>query len=227
MLGDSLRRRRGAERKPRPESANRPRGSRPSPALWFPWWQWLVAAIVVLLVSFGVGYLLSTQLLFPRPETAGTGVPVPSLSDQTRAEAEASLRELGLGTGEVVELASAEVEPGRVLAQDPVAGQQLRRGATVSFAVSAGPPEVRVPPVQGMSPEWARELLEDMGFDVEIQQVLAAGLAADLVAGTEPAAGVARTLPATITLLVNEAVAEPPEPTTADTVADDAPEGRP
>lgn len=227
MLGDSLRRRRGAERKPRPEPGKRPRPER-VPALWFPWWQWLLAALVVLVVSFGVGYLLSTQLLFPPPATAGTGVPVPSLSGETRADAEAMLRELGLGTGEVVELASMEVGRGRVLAQDPLAGQQLRRGATVSFAVSAGPPELRVPPVQGMSPESARELLEDVGFDVEVGRVRAEGGTPDMVVGTEPAAGVARTLPATITILVNEAAADPPEPTTPDTLPEGAPlEGRP
>lgn len=227
MLGDSLRRRHRAERKPPPESGKRPRPDR-SPALWFPWWQWLLAAVAVLVISFGVGYLLSTQLLFPPPVTAGTGVPVPSLAGETHADAVAALRGVGLATGEVVELASTEIRRGRVLAQDPLPGQQLRRGATVSFAVSAGPPELRVPPLQGMSLESARELLEEVGFDVEVRYVSAEGVAADAVAGTEPPGGVARTLPATITLLVNEAVAEPPEDPPADTLPNGEPvEGRP
>lgn len=228
MLGDSLRRRRRAERKPGSEPVERRPASGGSPRLWFPWWKWLLAAVVVLVVSFGVGYLLSTQLLFPRPETAGTGITVPSLAGETRDAAQAGLREVGLGAGEVVELASTEVDRGRVLAQAPIAGQQLRRGATVSFAVSAGPPELRVPPVQGMSSESARELLEGVGFDVEVRTVRVEGVAGEVVVDTEPAPGVARTLPATIRLLVNEAPADAPEASPPDTVADVAPiDGRP
>lgn len=225
MLGDSLRRRRGPGKESRPEAEKapvRPRPRRSSGLLSLSIWQWLLAGLVVLTVSFGVGYLLSTQMLFPRPETAGTGIAVPSLYGETRADAEAALREAGLDPGDVVELASLETDAGRVLAQEPIPGLMLRRGASVSFAVSAGPPELRVPPVRGMGPESARELLEEMGFDVDMRRVRAEGVTDEVVVETDPAAGVARTLPVTITLLVNEPPTDTVGPSAEDTVADGA-----
>lgn len=173
-----------------------------------------MAGLVVLVSSFAVGYLLSTQVVFPRPETAGAGIPVPSLYGVTQSEAEAALRDAGLAIGEVTELRSRDTRRGRVLAQDPVPGQQLRRGGTVSFAVSGGAPVLRVPPVQGMDVETARALLESVGFDVEVRQVPAAGVPAGAVTRVNPGVGVEATLPAVVTLLVNSA---PPADTLEDT----------
>lgn len=203
MLGDSLRRRHGkpdreVEKKPRRPSQppRKRRGSR------FGWGSWLIAAVVVLAGSFGVGYLLSTQVLFPRPETAGMGIIVPALYGDTRVEAESAIRDAGLEVGTVAEMASMETEPGRVLAQDPVPGQQLRRGAAVSFAVSAGPPELRVPPLHGMGVRSARDLLEAVGFQVEIRQLRTDDAPDGVVVRTNPAPGDSQRLPAIVTLFV-------------------------
>lgn len=207
MLGDSLRRRYGAENRPPRDPETRPsrpkRSGRGGGPFGFPWWQWLLAALVVLAGSFGVGYLLSTQMLFPRPETAGTGIPVPSLHGDMQEEAEARIREAGLLPGEVTAMASMDAERGRVLAQDPLPGQQLRAGAAVSFAVSSGPPELRVPPLAGMDQESARRLLESVGFDVDIRQVRTGGVSVGVVTRSDPPAGAARTLPTVVTILIN------------------------
>lgn len=203
MLGESLRRRHPSPSEKAPEEAPEQAPGRPGGGPRFTWVHGLLAAVVILIGSFGVGYLLSTQVLFPRPETAGTGIAVPSLYGESRAEAEAAVREAGLAVGEVEELASAETEVGRVLAQDPLPGQQLRPGAAVSFAVSGGPPELRVPPVTGMAPGTARDLLESVGFQVSLRQVEALDVPPGLVAGTEPEAGTARRLPTAVTLLVS------------------------
>lgn len=221
MLGDSLRRRHGPDRGASPEPRPRPpRPKRGRGLLDLAWWQWLLTGLGVLVVSFGIGYLLSTQVLFPRPDTAGTGIPVPSLYGETRAEAEAALRAAGLIPGDVTELASLEVERGRVLAQAPIPDQQLRSGAVVSFAVSGGPPVLRVPPVRGMTEEAARDLLESVGFEVEVRQVRGADVPGGAVARTDPEPGVARSLPAVVTVLVNTA---PP----VDSLQGDLPLGEP
>lgn len=214
MLGDSLRRRRGPDRSPgndldRPR--RRPRRPRCSGGALASWQKWLIAALVIGFGSFGVGYLLSTQVLFPRPDTAGTGIVTPSLYGERRDAAERAIREAGLEVGEVIELASAATERGRVLAQDPIPGQQLRRGAAVSMAVSAGRPELTVPPVAGMRQSTARELLEGVGFEVAVQ--LTEGRAMEgVVLGTRPEAGMARTLPAVVTLLVSSGAPEQDDP---------------
>ena len=141
MLGDSIKRRRGKVRTPKPGRPDRP-GKRRGPA--FSWGRWIGAALVILVGSFLVGFLLSTQVLFPRPETAGTGVPVPDLYGETQEQAEATLLALGLVVGEVREMKSMTTQAGRVLAQSPLPGQQLLPGAVVDLGVSDGPPELRL-----------------------------------------------------------------------------------
>lgn len=205
MLGDSLRRRHGAEPPGTPEDERPPRPKRSRALLDLAWWQWPLVGAGMLLVSFGVGYLLSTLVLFPRPETAGTGIPVPSLYGDTWTEAEAAIREAGLVPGEVTEMASSTVERGRVVAQAPIPNQQLRSGGVVSLGVSGGVPALRVPPVRGMREETARELLEGVGFEVEVRQVRVDDLPAGVVTRTDPEPGAARPVPSLVTLLVNSA----------------------
>ncbi len=167
------------------------------------WARWLLAALVVLGGSFAVGYLLSTVVLFPPPETAGTGIPTPSLYGETREGAERALRSAGLELGEVSELASIDTERGRILAQHPIPGQELRRGSTVSIALSGGSPDLVVPPVAGMSVATARELLEAIGFEVAEQQADEARAPQGTVVSVQPAPGTRRTLPNVVTLLVS------------------------
>jgi len=209
MLGDSLRRRRPG--RVVPERRPPPRGPARGGAVGR-WLRWLGFAVIVLMVSFGVGYLLSTLVLFPRPDTAGAGVAVPRLYGMDTGSADEALAAVGLEVGEVMELASLETPSGRVLAQDPVPGQQLRPGAAVSYAVSSGPPFLRVPAVVGLAVEAARELLEGAGFDVEIQEARSGEVPPGTVARTEPAGGEPQRLPARVVLVVAVGGAEPDSP---------------
>ena len=201
MLGDSMRRR-------RKKTEESPRRAGPARTAGLSLGRWLLMGLGVLVVSFGVGYLLSTQVLFPRPETAGEGIAVPDITGRDRAEAEATLRDAGLDVGEVRELTHGDAEPGRVLGQAPVAGQELRRGGRVSFSVSAGPPEPRVPPVAGLSAETARELLEEVGFTVDVRQTQSPGVPPGVVDGTDPPAGAPRPVPSAVTMIVSGGSAE-------------------
>jgi beta-lactam-binding protein with PASTA domain len=219
MLGDSIRRRRPA--RPRPHKKERKGGDTPRKGGgrgaapgggWTDrvpgWLGWLGVAVVVLLVSFGAGYLVATRVVFPPPATAGAGVPVPQLYGLDLATAELRLRDMGLRVGSVMEIASSRTAAGRVIAQEPVAEQQLRRGAAVSLAVSAGPPSVRIPPVTGLGAGTARDLFEAAGFDVQVQTVRGPG-PRNAVARTEPAAGTVVRLPAVVTLMINVGPEEP------------------
>lgn len=226
MLGDSLRRRRTGRRleplvdeTPDAEAPRRPAGGRAAAVTWA---AWAGMAVLVLSASFVVGYLLATHLLFPRPETAGTGIPVPRLYGLEVEEAARTLSSVGLEVGPVTELANERAEAGRVLAQDPVPEQQLRPGATVALAVSAGPPEARVPPLTGLGASTAGGLLEAAGFEVEVQHVRTAAVPPNAVVRTEPGAGSLVRLPADVTLVVS---AGAPEPEPADpTDPDDPPD---
>lgn len=198
MLGDSMKRRRGDPKPAKPERERRNRSVPP-----FSWGRWLGVALVVLAGSFLVGYLISTQLLFPVPETAGAGIPVPELYGERWSEAEAQLQVLGLQLGEMRRIASMGTERGRVLAQDPLPGQQLRPGAEVSLGVSAGPPELRVPPLVGLGEATARDLLEQLGFDVVVRQTRSEEFPAGVVTRADPRPGTAQQLPARVTLIVS------------------------
>jgi beta-lactam-binding protein with PASTA domain len=207
VLGDSLKRRRQGPSRKDP-SPRRTKRSKPGAVIsWlasgFSWLRWLVLALAVLAVSYGTGYLLSMFVLFPRPETAGAGIAVPDLAGRSIADAESVIQDAGLVVGEIRELKSMTADSGRVLAQDPVPGQQLLPGATVSLGVSTGPPELQVPPVVGLRQDAARDLLEAVGFDVEVQQTRSTTSPAGVVTRAEPAAGTPLELPATITLVVS------------------------
>ncbi|HSH46266.1 MAG TPA: PASTA domain-containing protein [Longimicrobiales bacterium] len=195
MLGDSLRRR-GTQA----EARERPRQTRDAP--WFPWWKWLLTAMAVVLGAFLVGYLVSVLIIFPAPETARGGVPVPDLRGMTRIEAREALRDVDLELGSVLAMPSMQVEEGRVLAQAPIAEQQLRPGAAVDLTLSGGPPQLRVPPVEGLGSGTARDLLERSGFDVEMQPVQAE-LPEGSVVRLTPAAGSELRLPAVVTVYVS------------------------
>lgn len=230
VLGDSLKRRRGkAPKGERPLAQERPASrERSRPRLLGPltWPRWVLLAFILALGSYGVGYLLSTRILFPPPDTAGEGIPVPDLYGQTRADAEAAVRVLGLEVGSVREMRSMGAPAGQVLAQDPLPGQQLFAGGAVALGVSVGPPELHVPPVAGLSEATARDLLESVGFDVAVQQARSVGFPAGVVTRAEPAAGTPQLLPAEVTLIVSAGSPDvlpltPPQLT--DTVAGDAP----
>lgn len=214
MLGDSLKRRRGktvAREVPKPKA----RGGPP----WLSWQGWLLLALVVVLTSFGVGYLLATQVVFPRPETADAGIAVPELYGQTRPQAAQAIRAAGLTVGEVREMASMREDAGQVLAQDPLPGQQLFPGGVVSLGVSTGRPELRVPPVAGLGVSTARDLLETLGFDVAVERTRSGERSEGLVIRAEPAAGTPRLLPAQVTLVVSSGSPDELSDTTPDTPA--------
>ena len=56
---------------------------------------------------------------------------------------------------------------GTVIGQDPSGGSKAEEGSTVQITVSDGPATVRVPPVEGLTYESARDRLEKAGFKVE------------------------------------------------------------
>jgi beta-lactam-binding protein with PASTA domain len=204
VLGDSIRRRRPPAGKNRGTGAKgaRAAGSGAERTTAARWLRWLGVALLVVGLSFVGGYLLATQVVFPPPETAGAGIPVPDLYGMDQAAAERAVQALGLRIGSVREVPSLRTQAGRVVAQEPLPDQQLRQGAQVSLAVSTGAPIVRVPGVMGLGMETARGLLETAGFDVIVQETRAPGRSG-VVLRTDPVAGTAVRLPGDVTLVVN------------------------
>jgi eukaryotic-like serine/threonine-protein kinase len=167
-----------------------------------PWLVWLIGIPLALLVPFAIGYFVAVRLLFPAPPASGTGIAVPELIGRNQTEAQRLVVAAGLGGLEPVSLPHPSAPTGQVLAQSPLPGQQLRRGAAVQVALSSGPPRVRVPDVIGFGAEGATSMLKRSGFEVIQARKEAAGAPGRVVA-MDPRPGQVRQLPATITIVVS------------------------
>ncbi len=89
---------------------------------------------------------------------------VPNLSGRKQSDAEADLKSAQLAVGNIKQKYSEEVARGTVLTQDPVAGEELRRGAKIALTISRGPAPVDVPEVLGKTPKEAEAILKAAGL---------------------------------------------------------------
>jgi beta-lactam-binding protein with PASTA domain len=107
-----------------------------------------VAALAVVAAVRGVRVLVAPAM-----------IDVPSLVDSSKDEAETELESIGL-TAKVVHKKDKFEPRGEVLDQSPLHGT-LEEGSSVTLTVSAGPPEVRLPSLVGMTLDEARAVLGD------------------------------------------------------------------
>lgn len=197
MLGDSVRRRLPAPRPWRRLGRDEPPGERR-----IRWRFWLPALASALALPFAIGYAVAVVVVFPPREVRGAGIEVPRLIGLEVSRAEADARAAGLGDLEVSRLPHPTRVSGIVLAQSPLEGQELRAGATVHVAVSAGPPRAAVPDVIGFTADRAEALLTRLGFGVtriDEESTVEQGR----VTQVDPAPGIVRELPTAVTLTVS------------------------
>lgn len=189
---------------------------------------WVPRILVALTLPFVVGYFLAILVLFPKQRVQTDGIEVPSLTGMTIVEAERALAQVGLGRLEYAEQPSPDAPVGTIIAQSPLAGQQLHRGDNVRGAISSGPSQVRVPDVIGLDGPQAEQMLRILGFTVTRADG-PSDLPAGRVFAVEPRGGELVRLPATLTLRVSNG---PPVDTLAvdslllDTLADTIPPPR-
>jgi beta-lactam-binding protein with PASTA domain len=196
MLGDSLRRRRGAS----------------SSTTHSPWRKLLLGVPLALIVPFAIGYLVAVFVIFPAREVAASGIPVPDLTGRSESDAQRELRAVGLTLLTITEQPHPEVSAGRVIAQSPLPGQQLRSGAGVRVAVSSGRPRAIVPNVLGFMAERAQSMVQRSGFTVTTvteENPSSVGR----VIRSDPRPGEERELPATVTLVISAGLPTPPPDT--------------
>jgi serine/threonine-protein kinase len=121
-------------------------------------------------------------------------VEMPLVLGKPMAEAKAQLEGLGLEV-QVVNEPSDQQEPGKVFAQDPLAGNPVDKGAAVTIKVVAEATKVKVPNFVGKDVDDARDLAEAAKLNLVVKEEPSATVAADTVisqtqvAGTEVAQG--------------------------------------
>ncbi len=199
-----------AEEKPK----RKPAAKRTRPVKWG---VVIPATIAALLLPFGVGYAIAVFVLFPSPKVeGGGGIVVPNLVGLSIAEAEQMLSEAGLGGLATMEVPNPDATAGRVTAQDPLAGQQLRAGTGVSVSVSSGRPRIAVPDVEGLTAEAAGQVLRRLGFDARILEE-GSMVTEGRVFRMDPVAGTRMQVPSTVTIVVSTG------PTPIDSLSDPVP----
>jgi beta-lactam-binding protein with PASTA domain len=137
--------------------------------------------------AFLLGYLVTTLLFFP-----GWGrdaiVTVPDLRGKTLGQARRLADRADLEVERGSTLVHARVPAGAVLAQSPLPGQEVTRGAEVRVILSAGPDRRPVPAVDQLTGEQAEMLLRNTGFQVRVTRVHDERPAGRVV-GVSPASG--------------------------------------
>lgn len=156
-LGSSLERRRGRRRS---LSGGDPSGRRSLEI------DGRLLGIVAGAIGLGwlVGYLVSTQLLFPAPPPPRDLQTVPDVRGIGLNAARERLEGAGLTLGTVDSLLHPTVPEGVVLGQAPLPDQSARPETAVRVTVSMGPQTRSVPDVRQLQVERARTVLETSGF---------------------------------------------------------------
>ncbi len=117
-----------------------------------------VVLILLILIALGAAAVLAMGLLESTPAET---VEIPDLRGQSLDQAQGRLRELGFETDIGPEEEDAELDPLQVVRTEPPGGTEAEVGSTITLIPSAGPGEVAVPDVSGMTESEARQTLEE------------------------------------------------------------------
>lgn len=200
-LGGSLRRTRGKKRgakKSASTSSKRRRSGAPGGGL-----RLLLQLAGLLILGWGTGYLISTQILYPAPPPPTDLVQVPDVQGVGLATARERLAGTGLELGEVDSLRYPTVPRDLILGQSPLAGQLAKPGTKVQVTRSLGPQRRMVPDLSRVDADRARTVLETSGFVVAVDSV-EAEVPRGRVIETDPAPDQEVALPAEIHLKVSK-----------------------
>lgn len=105
-------------------------------------------------------------------------------------------------------VANDTVPVGRVISQDPAAGQQAAQGSTVTLTVSTGKESVQVPDESNKTPVDAANDLGGLGFKVAQQNEASSSVPSGRVTRTDPPAGSSAPKGSTVTLFVSTGPAQ-------------------
>lgn len=129
--------------------------------------------IIALSIIAGVIIIALISVFFIIPAlTAESDVEVPDVSGMTVRRATNELEDAGLKVNsEVEEVSSDEVKEDRVVRTDPRSGRTVKEGTEVTLYVSTGVETHTLENYVNMDVGEARNLLEDMGLTVTIEEI--------------------------------------------------------
>ncbi|MGF1645340.1 MAG: protein kinase [Kineosporiaceae bacterium] len=131
--------------------------------------------------------------------TGPAQVAVPEAEGLDVDEAREVLREAGLELGEIV-ASDSSLPRDRVIRSEPAFGELVVEGTPVSLVAASG--SNVVPQARGLDEDEARRLLEDAGFEVEVQSDPESSEPVGTVLSVAPAAGVRQEVGTSVVLTV-------------------------
>lgn len=128
------------------------------------------------------------------------------LADMEKQSAIAYVNSLELNISvDTEERESDDVEEGRVISTNPMAGSTLSDGDTVTLIISSGPAKEAVPDVSGKTQDEAVEILKEKGFEsTTISYDNSDTVEVEKVIGTKPGKGEKATLDTKITIILSK-----------------------
>ncbi|MFZ1411673.1 MAG: Stk1 family PASTA domain-containing Ser/Thr kinase [Micropruina sp.] len=161
-------------------------------------WLWgLIAFLVVVVAGVGTALVLN-------PGALTREVAVPSVSELQQITAEEKIRADGLVPVVKTVVGPDDTTVGRVTKQDPVAGQQVKVGSTVTIQVNIGPKKATIPAnLLGMDLDDVQKELKDLGFTnvrAEVAATEPSSAKPDEVLDLQPVSGASIALDARITI---------------------------
>lgn len=205
-LGGSLARRRGG-RKPKKAGSSKAAPAKKKRAPRAPgegggWGRF--GGILLGLIAGGwlVGYVVSTQFVFPAPPPTGDMYEVPDLRGLGMASARERLADSDLALGAIDSLLHPSISQSLIVGQSPLPGQLAMPQTEVRITFSMGPQLRTVPDVTRLAEDRARIVLETSGFLVSTDTT-ESELPRGRVVESMPAADTLLPLPAEIVLMVS------------------------
>lgn len=165
----------------------------------------LVSALTSALVSLTVYYYILPRLPVPTVE-------VPPIVGLSPEQARGLLEPRGLLLSIDGERQDGAVSPGNVVHQLPLGGSRYRRGELIHVYLARAPGPVRVPKLDGMTVNAARESLQTAGLLVGKLVDAPSPAAKGLVAASAPSAGTEIAVGSAIELTVSTGPSESPVP---------------
>jgi beta-lactam-binding protein with PASTA domain len=111
---------------------------------------------------------------WPQPKpvalVVSAGPPVPSFVGQQQQVAEQWAQQNGVSLNEVPD-ANSNQPQGIVTKQSPAPGGSFSHGQVITISISSGPQMIAIPNVDGMNVDKATQTLQQLGFQVNVNQV--------------------------------------------------------
>ena len=135
----------------------------------------------------------------------GDKVSVPDVTGKTTSEATQIIEQAGFKVGKMDSVYDTTTEAGKVVSQNPGAGDKAEKGSTINLVVSQGTEKIAVPDVSGKTKDEATSTLTRQGFAIgDVSEQTSDNIDSGKVISTDPSAGTEAPKGSVVNLVVSK-----------------------